>query len=175
MKSILKNNKPVLRFLAILIFSYTILYILYYYLVLNSKEIDYFTKIVSEQTVKVLNLIGYKTTAKTNKTNDFINLYVRTKNVAGITEGCNAISVIILFIAFVISFATDLKKTLLFTTIGVGIIHVMNIIRIVILTVCLYHFPKYSAPLHDYVFPAIIYGVVFILWMYWVNSFKKNK
>ena len=175
MNTMITKNKPVIKFLAIFLFSYTLLSVLYYLFLNNTNSPDFFTKSVSEQTINLLNLIDYKTTSITNSTNDFINLYVRGKNIAGISEGCNAISIMILFLAFIFSFTKNLKSTLLFALVGLLIIHVMNVVRIVILIVCLFHYPEYSEPLHNYVFPAMIYGVVFILWMIWVNSFQKIK
>ena len=175
MNAIITKNKPVIKFLAIFLSSYTLLSVLYYLFLNNTSSPDFFSKSVSEQTINLLNLIGYETNSTTNSTNGFINLYIRGKNIAGISEGCNAISIMILFLSFIFSFTKKLKPTLLFTLLGLIIIHIMNIVRIVILIVCLYHYPKYSDPLHNYVFPAMIYGVVFLLWMYWVNSFKKKK
>lgn len=175
MKSIINNNKTVIKFLAIFLISYTTLYAGYSYFINTTNELDYFTKTVSNQTVDLLNLINYETTTVANEQNNFINLIVRNKNIAGIAEGCNAVSIMILFLAFIFSFAKNIKKTILFGITGLIIIHVMNISRIVILIVCMYHYPKYSSALHDYVFPATIYGVVFLLWMYWVNSFEKKQ
>jgi len=175
MNAIITKNKPVIKFLAIFLSSYILLSLLYYQFLNSTISPDFFTNLVSEQTINLLNLIGYETNSITNSTNDFINLYVRGKNIAGISEGCNAISIMILFLAFIFSFTKKLKSTLLFALLGLITIHIMNIIRIVILVVCLYHYPQYSEPLHSYIFPAMIYGVVFILWMFWVNSFQKTK
>jgi len=175
MNSIITKNKPVLKFLAIFLSSYILLSLLYYLFINNTSSPDIFTKSVSKQTTSALNLIGYQTTSITDFANDFINLFVREKNIAGISEGCNAISIMILFLAFIFSFAKKLKATLLFSLSGLIIIHIMNIVRIVILIICLFHYPEYSEPLHNYIFPIMIYGVVFFLWMYWINSFKKRK
>lgn len=175
MNQLITKNKPVIKFLAIFLLSYALLSLLYYLFLNTTNNPDFFTELVSEQTINLLNLIGYETKSTTNSANDFINLYVRGKNIAGISEGCNAVSIMILFLAFIFSFTKKIKPTLLFALLGLVIIHIMNIVRIVILVVCLYHYPKYSEPLHNYVFPAMIYGVVFMLWMFWVNSFQKNK
>ena len=53
------------------------------------------------------------------------------------------------------------------------LIYVVNIIRIVILSIGIYSYPKQADVLHEVVFPAIIYGVVFLLWVFWVNRFSK--
>ena len=175
MKIAIKKNKQVLRFLLIFTASYAILYFFYFLLIKNSNEIDFFTKIVSNQTVKSLNFIGYETYTKIDPTNNFVRLFVRNKNIASIIEGCNAVSVMILFAAFIFSFFKDLKSTIIYSLAGVFIIHVMNILRIIIIIICMYHFPDYSMLLHEYVFPITIYGVVFLLWMFWVKSFQTKK
>ena len=101
-----------------------------------------------------------------------MKLLVRGKYLARIIEGCNAISVIVLFISFVIAFSGKLKTTVLFLLSGSILIYVVNLIRIVILAVGLYHYPWRSDILHSVIFPAIIYGMVFLLWMLWVNRFS---
>jgi len=175
MISIITKNKPVIKFLAIFLSSYILFSTLYYIFLNTTSSPDSFTKLVSNQTIQLLNLTGYTTNSVTEPSNGFINLFVKEKNIAGISEGCNAISIMILFLAFIFSFTKKLKPTLLFSLFGLLFIHVMNIVRIVILVICIYHYPEYSDPLHNYVFPAMIYGVVFLLWMYWINSFKKSK
>jgi hypothetical protein len=36
----------------------------------------------------------------------------------------------------------------------------------------LYHFPQYEHLLQGVVFPLVIYGVVFLLWVVWVNKYS---
>jgi exosortase family protein XrtF len=52
------------------------------------------------------------------------------------------------------------------------IIHVLNITRIALLMVAFYNFPEANFILHDILFPLVIYGTVFILWIIWVNKFS---
>jgi exosortase family protein XrtF len=92
--------------------------------------------------------------------------------VARIVEGCNAISVIILFIAFVIAFKGDFKKTVLFVLAGSILIHLLNVVRIALIAIALYHYPQHEHLLHGVIFPLIIYGIVFLLWVIWVNQFS---
>jgi exosortase family protein XrtF len=48
----------------------------------------------------------------------------------------------------------------------------MNVLRIALLSVALYYHPDQEALLHGVVFPLIIYGFVFGLWILWVNKFS---
>lgn len=172
MKEFILKYKRVIKFLTVFSLCYVFLYIFYVLFLKYDSSPDVFTKLVSKQTVAILNQLDYNTTAHLDTNYNHIGLYINNKLIAGIAEGCNAISIMILFIAFIVAFAKSLKKTALFGCIGLLIIYAMNVSRIVILIICLYHFPEYSEPLHSIIFPAMIYSAVFLLWMYWVKSFK---
>ncbi|GAA4236989.1 hypothetical protein GCM10022291_22740 [Postechiella marina] len=102
-----------------------------------------------------------------------IKLIVNGQYLARVIEGCNSISVIILFVSFVIAFSGQLKDTVLFVLSGGVLLYVVNLLRIVMLSIGIYHFPDKSGFLHTVIFPGIIYGMVFLLWMFWVNRFSK--
>ena len=133
--------------------------------------IDGITTNVSHLVEKFSQLVGLKISVKP----DFMEYQILYKgqNIARIIEGCNAISVIILFIAFIIAFSGKYKATLIYILLGSVFIYVLNIIRIVCLTVLLYKFPEYEHLLHGVLFPLVIYGIVFLLWVYWVKNFSK--
>jgi exosortase family protein XrtF len=92
--------------------------------------------------------------------------------VSRIVEGCNALSVIILFVAFVVAFSGKWIQTIGFILLGSILIHIMNVLRIAILSIALYYHPDQESLLHGVVFPLIIYGFVFVLWVIWVNKFS---
>ncbi|ANW95091.1 hypothetical protein AXE80_01715 [Wenyingzhuangia fucanilytica] len=104
-----------------------------------------------------------------------IKLFVDNNYVARVIEGCNSMSIIILFIAFIVAFKGDWKKTCLFAIIGGFTIYLVNIIRIAMLAYGMVYFKKYEIILHDLLFPAVIYGYVFLLWVIWVNRFSNLK
>ncbi|MNY08272.1 hypothetical protein D3C86_1411170 [compost metagenome] len=83
-------------------------------------------------------------------------------------------SVMILFVAFVIAFKGKWKHTVLFVLAGILIIHVLNILRIALLAIALYHYPQYEHVLHGVIFPLFIYGVVFGLWVLWVQKYSSH-
>jgi exosortase family protein XrtF len=78
----------------------------------------------------------------------------------------------ILFVSFVVAFTGRWKQTLLFILFGLLLIHLLNISRIALLSVALCHYPEQEQLLHAVIFPFIIYGVVFLLWVIWVNKFS---
>jgi len=70
-----------------------------------------------------------------------------------------------------IAFADKWKATLLYIFAGSTLIYTVNLFRIVFLSIGLYHYPWRREILHTVIFPLIIYGLVFLLWMFWVNRY----
>lgn len=137
-----------------------------------TNEVDIFTEIVAKQTAGLLGVFVENVATAPHENDPSYKLFYQDKYVARVVEGCNAISVMNLFAAFVFAFATKWIKTALFISIGVLIIHVLNIIRIALLAYALYYYPGYKELLHGTVFPLFIYGTVFILWILWVTKFS---
>lgn len=176
MKVLFVKYKSVIQFMLTFLSVYIVLAVAYK-LYLNASDgsiyyPDYFTNTVALQTKDVLNTMGYKAEVVKHSLEPSMKLLVRNNYLARIIEGCNAISVIILFISFVIAFSGKLKTTILFLLSGSVIIYVVNVFRIALLAIGIYHYPEYTDLLHSVVFPAIIYGMVFLLWMLWVNRFS---
>lgn len=133
---------------------------------------DYLTNLVAKQTDELLHVFGYDSQILKHPDEPSMKLIINGKYLARVVEGCNAISVIILFISFVIAFAGKFKTTFFYILAGSVLIYVVNLLRIVILSVGLYHYPWRREELHTVIFPLIIYGMVFLLWMFWVNRFS---
>lgn len=135
-------------------------------------EVDGFTKSVAEQSKSLLVFFGQEAQTIPNATESSVYIYYKDKFIARIVEGCNALSVMILFAAFVFAFSSRWLRTLLFIIGGCLIIHFFNVLRIALLAVSLYDFPQYEHFLHGVVFPLVIYGLVFILWIVWIQNFS---
>ena len=176
MKNLLLQYKPFLLFLGKFILSYLVLTIIYQ-TYLNrfdsaNAEVDSFTQLVAKQSETVLYWFDFQSYSMPHLKEPSVKLFYKGKYISRIIEGCNALSVIILFISFVIAFTGKFKQTVLFIVFGTVLIHVLNIGRIALLCVGLYHFPQYEHLLHGVIFPLVIYGIVFLLWVIWVNKYS---
>ncbi len=177
----MKSNKTVVIFLIKFFGAYALLFAIYsFYLSKNQQTGNYFacapvTKNVAVQTQFVLNALGYEAEIEQHLSELTIKLFLNKQYVARIFEGCNAVSIIILFIAFIIAFAGKFKTTLLYILFGSLIIYVVNIVRIALISIAIYEYPEYEKLLHDAVFPAIIYGITFLLWFVWIKKFSMSK
>ncbi|WP_240455123.1 exosortase family protein XrtF [Flavobacterium columnare] len=174
MKTLLKEYRPFFLFLGKFFVSYLMLTILYrLYLSGFVNQVDGFTENVSYITGKILVFLGQRVQIVEDALNEQYQLYFNGKYLARIIEGCNAISVIILFESFVIAFSTSFKKTFMFLWFGSVLIYVVNILRIVLLTILYDLYPEYEHFLHSVLFPFIIYGIVCLLWLYWIKKYAK--
>ncbi|WP_243754674.1 exosortase family protein XrtF [Flavobacterium jejuense] len=182
MNSIFVTYKPFLTFLAKFLLFYVVFAFIYEgYLKqfdFSKNEVDGISVSVANQTKFLLNFFEYDVAIVKNEASPSLKILYKGKYVSKIIEGCNAISVIILFAAFIFAFSAKIKETILYIFIGTIVIHVLNVVRIALLTYMLYFYPEYQEVLHGTVFPLFIYGVVFLLWVLWVTKFsgydKKN-
>lgn len=177
MKEIFIQYKPFFTFLIKFVLFYFVFAFIYdQYLNqfdVSIFELDSITKLVSDHTVYIMRSFNedYYVVAHDNEA--AMKVIYNGKYVARIIEGCNAVSVIILFAAFIFAFASNWTKTFLYIIVGAVLVYILNIIRIVLLVSAIYYYPAYEEFLHGTVFPLFIYGVVFILWIIWVTKFSK--
>ncbi len=175
MFQILKKYKAAIYFILRFFVVYVILTLLYYQFLSDFKSSpDSITELVAEQSRKVVAFFNYKTDTAIVAEESFVRFYINETYIARIVEGCNGISVYILYISFIIAFRGSLKHTLLFVVLGSIFLYFTNILRVGVLIIGLYKFPENAEFLHQIVFPVLIYGMVFLLWILWVNKFAKK-
>ncbi|MGY0393371.1 exosortase family protein XrtF [Bizionia sp. KMM 8389] len=177
MRELLIKYKSVIRFILTFLAVYTVLTFTYK-LYLQASEggrfyPDYMTHLVSEQSADLLQSLDYEAQVVPHSKEASMKLIINGKFVARVIEGCNSVSVIILFVSFILAFSGTFKSTFIYILTGSVLIYVVNLMRIVILSVGLYHYPWRKDVLHTVIFPAIIYGMVCLLWIIWVNRFSK--
>ena len=170
--------KPILKILLRFVIIYLVMVFLYQ-VYLNRTEgisLDPFSVFVGEQVTSVQNFFGISSKFEILENQQAARFIVIDKYVSRMVEGCNAISVMILFLAFIFAFYKGFK-TFIFAIAGLVLLHIMNVLRIAGLNWVLYFYPPEGKMFHDYIFPAIIYGSVVVLWLVWINYFalKKSK
>lgn len=172
----LVTYRPFLLFLLRFFGTYAVLSLLYgaYLRGFDAQrfEADDFTHLVSRQSRDLIEIFGYTSAIEPHPSQASYKLLVNGEYVARVVEGCNALSVVILFAAFVVAFRGRWWHTLLYVFAGGVLLHIANLVRIAVLAIALLHYPQHEHLLHGVVFPAAIYGMVFLLWVVWVNKFS---
>lgn len=177
LKELLVKYRLVIKFILTFLMVYIALSLLYkFYLQFSdgSKYYpDYFTHLVALQSESLLNSVGYIAVVVPHQDEPSMKVILNGKYLARVIEGCNAISVIILFMSFIMAFASKFKTTFFYILSGSVLLYAVNLLRIVALSIGLFHYPGQKAFFHTVIFPAVIYGMVFLLWIIWVNRFSK--
>lgn len=177
---ILKNSFSQHKFFFTFLLKFLLFYIVFisiYSLYLHQydekkKELDGFTEMVALHAVKLMGVFTENVTSQSHPFQPAIQVIYNDVYVARVVEGCNAISVMILFAAFIFAFSSKWHKTFLYIIIGIILLHVLNCIRIALLCFSLFHYKQYGSLLHGTIFPLFIYGAVFILWILWVTKYS---
>lgn len=167
--------KPFLLFVGTFFLAYILLTSIYKFYLnsYQSNDLDGITVVVGRNVEQLMHFLNYDVAIQKDSAKPWYVVFFNGEKVIRIIEGCNAVSVIILFVAFIVAFSGKFKTTLIYIFLGILSIYILNVFRISLLTVLLYHYPDQTHLLHGVFFPLIIYGFVFILWVIWINRFSK--
>ena len=169
--NIFKEFKPALFFLLKFLGIYFGLNLLYGLFVESyGNGADPITVWVADQSVWFLQLLGEPVKASLNDSLPTVLIQKGTRSCLSVYEGCNGINIMVLFTAFIIAFKGSYKKVLWFIPLGLFLIHAANIFRIVMLYYIAEYHPDLMYFTHKYLFTAIIYIAIFILWYFWVTK-----
>ena len=153
---------------------YATCYLLYEFVIKRYTNLDqlFIRKIINLCTY-ILDVMGYSTFAS-KETNDVQVFGIDGSNGVWIGGPCNGITLMFLFAIFVIAYPGNFKQKLWYVPLGIIIVHIINLIRIIALSLIALHSPQWLDFNHTYTFTFIAYGCVFGLWMLWVNKFANN-
>ena len=160
--------KIVIVFIIKAILLYLAWFILNDFVVAKSGLNDWLNHRVAFDASIFLKLFGY-TTAIEPGNHQFL-IEINTKPMVGVGNPCNGLELFILFTGFIICFPGGTKKKMWFIPVGILIIHFSNLIRAACLALIQCYKPQYLEINHHYTFVIIVYGIIFSLWIYWVNK-----
>ncbi|KOS08412.1 exosortase XrtF [Flavobacterium akiainvivens] len=174
-----QKNKPFFIFLAKFGGTYLVLALIYSFY-LSRFDAEHFepdgvTTMVSKQSAWLANAFGEEARVEPHTKEASYKFFLNGRHMVRIVEGCNAVSVMILFAAFVVAFSSTFKRTVLYIFCGTLVIHLLNVLRIALLCMALFYYKDWGPFLHDILFPLFIYGVVMVLWILWVAKFRGNE
>ena len=178
MFQLVQKYAAVIRFIFTFLGTYLLLAFLYnLYLQNFSSQVfypDFLTHLVALQSEALVSAFGYDASVVPGIPEATMHLTVNGQFVARIIEGCNAASIIILFVSFMLAFFGKIRPTLLYIFAGAVIIYATNVVRIALMAIGIYEFPMKAHFLHSVAFPLVIYGAVFLLWLLWIRIYSKQ-
>ncbi|MFD1315461.1 exosortase family protein XrtF [Namhaeicola litoreus] len=177
----MSKNKTIIIFLIKFFVTYFLLTGMYsFYLSKTQKSAGIFscapiTRQVADHVSVAAEIFGFSSSVEQNIDELSIAFRLNGQHVINVVEGCNSVSIIILFLAFIIAFKGSVKDTFFYGLFGAVTIYLVNVMRIFLIAVLYQRFPEYRTFWHDLMFPAIIYGYIFLLWVVWVKYFSHYK
>jgi exosortase family protein XrtF len=171
-ENMITEFKPTLFFLGKFLILYFVGNLIYGVYVSSFRpQPDPLTNQVTNQTSWILNLLGYQNRTEDHLIKPSTFIEYQDKKILSVYEGCNGLNVMIIFVAFILSFGPLTKTTLWFIPLGLLTIHVSNLGRIIFLFLVTLEFPRALYITHKYLFTGIIYFIVFVLWLGWIKFY----
>ncbi len=166
----IKPYKEIVLFLVKCILLYAVWLLLRKFVFYPESSSDKFLIYqITHSTAFFLNLLGYETYV------DRTFVGIAEHPGVSIAFNCNGLSLMYLFVSFILAFSGKWKHKLFFIPLGLIVIHVFNIVRTALLAIIVVYKPGWTDFNHKYTFTATIYIVIFILWVVWVNYFSISK
>lgn len=183
MKEFIRPYAPILWFLGRFLGCYLVLSVCYGlyirpYDAAVPSVLDPYTRVVGEQVLFVAESLGYATeTVFDDHLNygggqevTYDSFFLNGRYAISLEEGCNGISVMVLFVSFLVGFGGKWKDLVWFIPLGLVLLHLANLFRLFLLMYLntevgaqAFHF------FHKYGFTAVIYAGVFALWIWWTK------
>ena len=172
----LAEFKPTIFFLVKFIGLYLVANLLYgYYITSFEPKPDPVTRVVAEQTAFVLRIYGEEVVIFDSPRKPTTSLVNEGRGIIAVFEGCNGLNTIIIFMAFLFAFGPMSRNVLWFMPLGIVIIHLVNLLRVGMLFFVSKYMHEYLYFTHKYLFTAILYFVIFALWIIWVKYYSNKK
>ena len=169
-ESPLQQFRPALRFLMLFVAVYVAGNLLYgLYIESYRPAPDPATSWVTRQVALVLTIFDEPVAVVISKDGPTVLLNNQTRTVLRVYEGCNGLNVFIVFVSFLVAFGGKIKNMLIYIVIGCLILHVANLLRIILLYETAVHRPLFFYYFHKYFFTAVLYLIVFVLWIQWTR------
>ena len=157
-------NSPVFKFIAKALGIFVIWYIIYELWLLPEGSLDEWLALnIVGIGSGVINALGFDTWTM------YRTIGIGENPGIVLVDGCTGISAIGLFLGFILAYPGDWKNRISFSLIGIGVIYLVNIVRIVVLVITQQEWPEFFEFTHDYSTTTIFYIVIFIMWMLWVK------
>ena len=180
MSSKLKSNKTLYIFLAKAAGLFIGWQAIYYLWINQHTNLEmWLTGKTAAVATTFLNWFGYHTIYINHPgelgSQSYSQIFLNGFPLLGIADSCNALTLIILFIGFIIAYPGNWWYRLLFIGLGSLFIFGINIIRSLVLIFNYMHFRSTFEFNHKYTFTILVYLVVFAFWMYWAFVWSKKK
>jgi exosortase family protein XrtF len=123
----------------------------------------------------ILQIVGYSAKVWHYVNNCMSLMDINNSGIVCIGTGCSGVELFLIFAVFILLFKGRSNNFLWFIPFGILLIAILNIFRIIALSLIVLYAPDYLDFNHKYTFTIIVYGFLIWLWMYWMNRYYDKK
>lgn len=164
---------PVVSFIFKFLLTYLVLYGLYLlWIKIQFPSNIALTEWAADQLYYVLNIFDQKVDSVYDPHYPKIHITYGGEGIVSVYQGCSGGNLYIVFLAFMLSFFRISPKVIYFTIGGLLIINVLNVLRLVALFYVSKDLPHLFFFFHKYLFTAILYTLVFLMWYYATKALR---
>lgn len=164
--------------------------VLYYFVFIPTQQPDrWLTQVTAKASAKTLSSFRNDGTYKVEEVFDkqggidggsnlvYKSVIIRDdKKVMGVANACNALELMVLYGLFLFCIPTTFKRTLLFLSIGLGMIFLLNIARCVLISnINLNGHVRLADMAHHYIFKLFMYLLIFGAWVWYCKKLSIEK
>lgn len=91
-----------------------------------------------------------------------------------VLNGCNALTLMVLYSGFIISFQGPNNKRIIYLLSGIGIIFILNVIRIMAFSLATVYFQPHWDTFHEFSSFIFFYPVILGIWYQWTLLSEEN-
>ena len=102
-------------------------------------------------------------------------LYFSNGGYIDVENSCSGLKQMYEWLALMLLFPGPWKHKIWYIPVGMITIHLENILRIVVLSVVVVHWPAHWNFIHMWVMRPFYYVVIFLLWLVWVERIKDKR
>ncbi|MBC8343656.1 MAG: exosortase/archaeosortase family protein [Bacteroidetes bacterium] len=92
----------------------------------------------------------------------------------GVTRACSGLKQFYQFLGIIIFFYGSWKKKLWFIPLGLLTIHLINLFRIIFLSVIVIYKLEWFNFMHDWIVRPLFYVAMFLFWVWWIDIIAKR-
>jgi len=155
--------KPEVKFVFVFLLLISAFYIFYYY------TLDYFSFLktaVAKTLGFILSLLGIKAIVQGE---DVLLQGFSLK----IVEECTAVFASLIYISCVLAYPSNVKNKLIGIGFGIPVIQMINLARLVVLSLTGLYYPGVFEFVHTYIWQSIFIVFVIAVWLLWLERFVK--
>jgi len=172
--SLWHEYRPAALFLARFLSIYVLGNVLYgLWIVSYGTAADPFTVLVTQHAAGLLRVISFEAAAVASSQAPNVALQLAGVTVVRVFEGCNAINVSVLFLAFLVAYKGSWARTVVFGLVGLLLIYLFNLLRVAGLFLVAKFYPDQLYLMHKFVLTGVIYAFVFALWYLWATRYAR--